>query len=155
MVDYWQHPQDVDGEETREWLEALAAVIDRDGAQRAHYLLERLVELTRRSGAHLPFDLTTAYINTIPVHRQPSMPGDGALERRIRSIIRWNAMAMVVRASRRGGDLGGHIASYASAATLYDVGFNHYFKGPDHEDGGDLVYFQGHSSPGFYARAFL
>ncbi|HMA98396.1 MAG TPA: pyruvate dehydrogenase (acetyl-transferring), homodimeric type [Wenzhouxiangella sp.] len=155
MVDYWQHPQDVDGEETREWLEALAAVIDRDGAQRAHYLLERLVELTRRSGAHLPFDLTTAYINTIPVHRQPSMPGDGALERRIRSIIRWNAMAMVVRASRRGGDLGGHIASYASAATLYDVGFNHFFKGPDHEDGGDLVYFQGHSSPGFYARAFL
>jgi pyruvate dehydrogenase E1 component len=155
MVDYWEHPQDADGEETREWLEALAAVIDRDGAQRAHYLLERLVELTRRSGAHLPFDLTTAYVNTIPVHRQPSMPGDGALERRIRSIIRWNAMAMVVRASRRGGELGGHIASFASAATLYDVGFNHFFKGPDHEDGGDLVYFQGHSSPGFYARAFL
>ncbi len=155
MVDYWQHPEDVDGEETREWVEALAAVIDRDGAERAHYLLERLVELTRRSGAHLPFDLTTAYVNTIPVHRQPTMPGDGALERRIRSIIRWNAMAMVVRASRRGGDLGGHIASFASAATLYDVGFNHFFKGPDHPEGGDLVYFQGHSSPGFYARAFL
>ncbi|MFP4208096.1 MAG: pyruvate dehydrogenase (acetyl-transferring), homodimeric type [Wenzhouxiangella sp.] len=155
MLEHWRHAEDVDAEETREWLEALAAVVDRDGPQRAHYLLERLVELARRSGAHLPFDLTTAYINTIPPHRQPNMSGDLALERRIRSIIRWNAMAMVVRASRRGGELGGHIASFASAATLYDVGFNHFFKGPDHPDGGDLVYFQGHSSPGFYARAFL
>ncbi len=142
-------------EETREWLESLAAVIDREGAERAHYLLDRLVELARRSGAHLPFDLTTAYINTIPPAREPSMSADGALERRIRSIIRWNAMAMVVRAARRGGELGGHIASFASAATLYDVGFNHFFKGPDHPDGADLVYIQGHSSPGIYARAFL
>lgn len=155
MVDQFPHPKDVDPEETREWLEALAAVVDRDGPDRAHFLLERLVELARRSGAHLPFDLTTAYLNTIPPHRQPAMPGDGALERRIRSIIRWNAMAMVVRAARRGGELGGHIASFASAASLYDVGFNHFFKGPDHEDGSDLLFIQGHSSPGIYARAFL
>ena len=155
MAHEYPHPDDIDFQETQEWLESLTAVVDRDGPQRAHFLLERLVELARRSGAHLPFDLTTAYINTIPLHREPTMPGDGAMERRIRSIIRWNAMAMVVRASRRGGELGGHIASFASAATLYDVGFNHFFKGPDHDDGGDLVYFQGHSSPGFYARAFL
>jgi pyruvate dehydrogenase E1 component len=155
MVQQYPHPDDIDSQETQEWLESLAAVVDRDGPERAHFLLERLVELARRSGAHLPFDLTTAYLNTIPPHRQPSMPGDGALERRIRSIIRWNAMAMVVRASRRGGELGGHIASFASAATLYDVGFNHFFKGPDHDDGADLVYIQGHSSPGIYARAYL
>ncbi len=155
MLHQYPHPDDIDAQETREWLESLSAVVERDGPERAHFLLQRLVELARRSGAHLPFDLTTAYINTIPVHQEPTMPGDGAMERRIRSIIRWNAMAMVVRASRRGGDLGGHIASYASAATLYDVGFNHFFKGPDHKDGSDLVYFQGHSSPGFYARAFL
>jgi len=155
MVHPIPHPDDIDTQETREWLESLAAVVERDGPERAHFLLERLVELARRSGAYLPFDLTTAYINTIPPARQPAMPGDGALERRIRSIIRWNAMAMVVRAARRGGELGGHIASFASAATLYDVGFNHFFKGAEHADGPDLVYFQGHSSPGFYARAFL
>jgi pyruvate dehydrogenase E1 component len=155
MVQQYPHPDDVDPQETREWLESLASVVDRDGPERAHFILERLVELARRSGAHLPFDLTTAYINTIPPHRQASMPGDGAVERRIRSIIRWNAMAMVVRAGRRGGELGGHIASFASAASLYDVGFNHFFKGPDHEDGSDLLFIQGHSSPGIYARAFL
>ncbi|MCH8477175.1 MAG: pyruvate dehydrogenase (acetyl-transferring), homodimeric type [Wenzhouxiangella sp.] len=155
MVQQVPHPDDIDPKETQEWLESLAAVVDADGPERAHFILERLVELARRSGAHLPFDLTTAYINTIPPHRQKAMPGDGALERRIRSIIRWNAMAMVVRAGRRGGELGGHIASFASAATLYDVGFNHFFKGPDHEDGSDLMFIQGHSSPGIYARAFL
>ena len=155
MANHWLHPDDVDAEETREWLDALSAVVDRDGPERAHYLLERLVELARRSGTHLPFNLTTAYINTIDPQRQPSMPGDRTLERRIKALIRWNAMAMVVRAGRRGGELGGHIASFASAATLYDVGFNHFFKGPDHEDGSDLLYIQGHSSPGIYARAFL
>ena len=155
MVDQYSDPKDQYPEETREWLESLEAVIDREGAERAHFLLDKLVELARRSGAHLPFDLTTAYVNTIPPAREPNMPGDGALERRIRSIIRWNAMAMVVRAARRGGELGGHIASFASAATLYDVGFNHFFKGPNHPDGSDLVYIQGHSSPGIYARAFL
>ncbi len=155
MVQQVPHPDDVDPKETQEWLESLAAVVDADGPERAHFILERLVELARRSGAHLPFDLTTAYINTIPPHRQKAMTGDGALERRIRSIIRWNAMAMVVRAGRRGGELGGHIASFASAATLYDVGFNHFFKGQGHEDGSDLMFIQGHSSPGIYARAFL
>jgi pyruvate dehydrogenase E1 component len=155
MVQQYPHPDDLDPQETREWLESLAAIVDRDGPERAHFILERLVELARRSGAHLPFDLTTAYINTIPPHRQPVMPGDRALEKRIKALIRWNAMAMVVRASRRGGELGGHISSFASAATLYDVGFNHFFKGPDHEDGSDLLYIQGHSSPGIYARAFL
>ncbi|QOC22367.1 pyruvate dehydrogenase (acetyl-transferring), homodimeric type [Wenzhouxiangella sp. AB-CW3] len=155
MVQQYPHPDDLDPQETREWLESLAAVVDRDGPERAHFILDRLVELARRSGAHLPFDLTTAYINTIPPHRQPSMPGDRALEKRIKHMIRWNAMAMVVRAARRGGELGGHISSFASAATLYDVGFNHFFKGPDHEDGSDLLYIQGHSSPGIYARAFL
>jgi pyruvate dehydrogenase E1 component len=155
MLQQYPHPDDLDPQETQEWLESLAAVVDRDGPERAHFILERLVELARRSGAHLPFDLTTAYINTIPPHRQPSMPGDRALEKRIKALIRWNAMAMVVRASRRGGELGGHISSFASAATLYDVGFNHFFKGLDHDDGSDLLYIQGHSSPGIYARAFL
>jgi len=155
MVDQYSDPRDQYPEETREWLESLAAVIDREGAERGHFLLDKLVELARRSGAHLPFDLTTAYINTIPPGRQIGMPGDSAMEHRIRSIIRWNAMAMVVRAARRGGELGGHIASFASAATLYDVGFNHFFKGPDHPEGADLLYIQGHSSPGIYARAFL
>jgi len=147
--------QDADPRETGEWLESLQAVIEQEGPERAHFLLEKLVDYTRRSGGHLPYDATTAYINTIPTNLQPRMPGDPEMEWRIRSIIRWNAMATVVRAGKRGGELGGHIASFASAATLYDVGFNHFFRGPDHEGGGDLVYLQGHSSPGIYARAFL
>ena len=151
----YDNTQDLDPIETQEWLDSLAAVVDRDGASRAHFLLERLVDFARQSGAHLPFDLTTAYINTIPPDRQVENPGDAELERRIRSIIRWNAMATVVRAGRRGGELGGHIASFASAATLYDVGFNHFFKGHDHPKGSDLLFIQGHSSPGIYARAFL
>ena len=146
---------DLDPEETREWLESLQAVIEREGPQRAHFLLEHLVDYTRRSGGHLPYDATTAYINTIPAQLGARHPGNTELEYRIRSIIRWNAMAMVVRASQRGGELGGHIASFASAATLYDVGFNHFFRGPDHPGGGDLVYIQGHSSPGIYARSYL
>jgi pyruvate dehydrogenase E1 component len=146
---------DVDPDETREWLESLQAVIEREGPVRAHYLLEKLVDYTRRSGGHLPYDATTAYINTIPAQLGARHPGNTELEYRIRSIIRWNAMAMVVRASKRGGELGGHIASFASAATLYDVGFNHFFRGPDHPGGGDLLYIQGHSSPGIYARSYL
>ncbi len=125
------------------------------GLERAHYLLELMVDYTRRSGGHLPYDATTAYVNTIPPHQSAKLPGDYEIERRIRSLTRWNALAMVLRAGKRGGELGGHIASFASAASLYDVGFNHFFRGPDHEGGGDLVYFQGHSSPGIYARAFL
>ncbi len=146
---------DTDPQETTEWLESLQAVIEREGPQRAHQLLEHLVDFTRRSGGYLPYDATTAYINSIPPHLQEASPGDSDLEWRIRSMIRWNAMAIVLRAGKRGGDLGGHIASFASAATLYDVGFNHFFRGNDHPGGGDLVYIQGHSSPGIYARSYL
>lgn len=147
--------QDADPVETKEWLEALQAVIEREGPVRAHYLLEQLVDFTRRSGGYLPYDATTAYINTIPPHLQAKLPGDYEIERRIRAIIRWNAVAIVQRAGKRGGELGGHIASFASAASLYDVGFNHFFRGPDDKGCGDLIYIQGHSSPGIYARAFL
>ena len=147
--------QDADPAETKEWLESIQAVIEREGLERAHYLLELMVDFTRRSGGHLPYDATTAYVNTIPVHKSAKKPGDYEIERRIRSWIRWNALAMVLRAGKRGGELGGHIASFASAASLYDVGFNHFFRGPEHKGGGDLVYIQGHSSPGIYARAFL
>jgi len=146
---------DSDPQETEEWLESLHAVIEREGPDRAHYLLEKLVDYTRRSGGYLPYDATTAYINTIPPHLEKRSPGDSEMEHRVRSFIRWNAMATVLRASKRGGELGGHIASFASAATLYDVGFNHFFRGPDHPGGGDLVYIQGHSSPGIYARSYL
>ena len=146
---------DPDPTETREWIESLKAVIDADGAGRAHQLLEGMVELTRRAGAHLPFAPTTEYINTIPAHLEPRMPGDPHMEWRIRSMIRWNAMAMVVRANRKPGDLGGHIASFASSATLYDVGFNHFWRAPGPDHPGDLIGMQGHSSPGVYARAFL
>jgi pyruvate dehydrogenase E1 component len=147
--------QDIDPEETREWIESLASTLEREGVERTHFLLEQLVDHARRSGAHLPFEATTSYVNTIPVTKQPRVPGDPGLERRIRSLIRWNALAMVVNANRSSSELGGHIASFASAATLYDVGFNHFFRGPESEHGGDLVFFQGHSAPGIYARAFL
>ncbi|MGO1541068.1 MAG: pyruvate dehydrogenase (acetyl-transferring), homodimeric type [Luteimonas sp.] len=146
---------DPDPAETREWMESIKAVIDAEGPGRAHHLLENMVELTRRAGAHLPFAPTTEYINTIPPHLEPGMPGDAAMEWKIRSLIRWNAMAMVVRANRKPGDLGGHIASFASAATLYDVGFNHFWRGPEGEHPGDMIGIQGHSSPGIYARSFL
>ena len=146
---------DPDPQETLEWIESIKSVIDADGPERAHYLLERLVQDTRRAGAHLPFAPTTEYINTIAPHLEAKNPGDSALEWRIRSIIRWNAMAMVVRANRKPGDLGGHIASFASAATLYDVGFNHFWRAPSADHPGDLLCIQGHSSPGIYARSFL
>ncbi|KFN42605.1 pyruvate dehydrogenase (acetyl-transferring), homodimeric type [Arenimonas oryziterrae] len=146
---------DADPKETREWIESLKAVLDHDGPERAHHLLERMVELTRRAGAQLPFQPTTEYINTIPAHLEPPMDGDPAMEWRIRSMIRWNAMAMVVRANRKPGELGGHIASFASSATLYDVGFNHFWRAPSADHPGDLLYIQGHSSPGIYARSFL
>jgi len=147
--------EDLDPTETREWLDSLEAVIEVDGPERAHYLIERLIEKARRSGTHIPHSANTAYVNTIPAAQEAKRPGDPALERRIKSIIRWNAMAMVVRANRNHAGIGGHIASYASAATLYEVGFNHFFRAPSEEHGGDLVYVQGHSAPGIYARAFL
>ncbi|MEO7068442.1 MAG: pyruvate dehydrogenase (acetyl-transferring), homodimeric type [Rhodanobacter sp.] len=147
--------QDLDPGETREWIESLDAVIQHDGTERAHFLLEKMVDATRRSGGHLPFSPTTQYVNTIPANQEAKSPGDAALEWRIRSIIRWNAMAMVVRANRKPGSLGGHIASFASSATLYDVGFNHFWRAPSADHPGDLVFHQGHSSPGIYARSFL
>lgn len=146
---------DVDSTETQEWLDALSAVIAREGPERAHYLLEQLIDATRRKGGHLPYKATTAYVNTIPSHLEEKIPGDAALEWKIRSLVRWNALAMVVRANRKPGELGGHIASFQSAATLYDVGFNHFWRAAGPEHPGDLVYVQGHCSPGVYARAFL
>ncbi len=146
---------DPDQEETQEWLESLSAVIEAEGPERAHYLLERLIDAARRSGVNLPYSASTAYINTIAPHLEVPSPGNHDLEVKIRAMIRWNATAMVLRANRGGSNLGGHIASFASAATLYDVGFNHFFRAPTAEHGGDLVFFQGHSSPGVYARAFL
>ncbi len=150
-----QSNQDLDPIETGEWIEALEAVVESDGIERAHYLLERLIDKARRSGADLPYSANTAYLNTIPSQREQYTPGDPALEWRIRSINRWNAMAMVVKANKRNPELGGHIASYASAATLYEVGYNHFWHAPTANHGGDLVYFQGHSAPGVYARAYL
>ena len=146
---------DLDPQETREWLDALAAVIQEEGPERAHFLLEQLIDSARRSGAYLPYNATTAYLNTIPVHLQERHAGDVALERKIKNLIRWNAVACVMRANEKAPGVGGHIASYQSAATLYEVGFNHFFRGPEHRGGGDLVYFQGHSAPGIYARAFV
>ncbi len=150
-----QAANDPDTLETAEWLDALEAVIEREGPQRAHFLLEALIEKARRSGTHIPYSANTAYINTIPPHLEEQSPGDAALEERIRSYSRWNAMAMVVRANRGEGDLGGHIASYASSSTLMEVGFNHFWRAPSADFGGDLIYFQGHSAAGVYARAFL
>jgi pyruvate dehydrogenase E1 component len=146
---------DPDIQETQEWLDALEAVLEHEGPERAHYLLEKLVEKARRSGAYLPYTAQTAYINTIPPHLEERSPGDHALEERIRSYCRWNAMVMVARANKNDDELGGHIASFASVGTLFDVGFNHFWQAPHEGHGGDLVYFQGHSSPGIYARALL
>jgi pyruvate dehydrogenase E1 component len=148
-------PADLDPVETREWLASIESVLRTEGPQRAHYLLERLIDHTRRSGAYLPFRPNTAYVNTIAVTAQPEYPGDRALERRIEAYIRWNAMAMVVQANRKSSEYGGHISSYASSATLYEVGFNHFWRAPGPAHPGDLVYIQGHSSPGIYGRAYL
>ena len=150
-----QTPQDIEPQETREWLEALAAVLEREGPERAHFLLEALQEKARLSGAYIPFSANTAYINTIPPHLEEPSPGDHALEWKIRSLVRWNAMALIINANREHAGIGGHIASFASAATLYDVGLNHFWKGPDHPQGQDLIYVQGHCTPGMYARSFL
>ena len=146
---------DTDPQETHEWLDAIDAVLEQEGTERAHFLLETLIDKARRSGAYLPYNATTAYVNTIPSHLQQKLPGDPTMERRIRALIRWNAIMTVLRANEKSPGVGGHIASFQSAATLYDVGFNHFFRAANDKFGGDLVYFQGHSSPGIYARAFL
>ena len=148
-------PTDIDPQETQEWVEALEAVLEQEGVERAHFLLEQLIDKARRSGAYLPYSANTAYLNTIPPSKEEKSPGDPAMEWRLRSLVRWNAMAMVVQANRKNGELGGHIASFASAATLYDVAFNHFFHAPTDDHGGDLVFVQGHSAPGIYARSYL
>ena len=146
---------DIDPQETQEWLEAIDAVLANEGTERAHFLLETLIDKARRSGAYLPYNATTAYVNSIPTHLQQRLPGNPDMERRIRALIRWNAIMTVLRANEKSPGVGGHIASFQSAATLYDVGFNHFFRAANDKFGGDLIFFQGHSSPGVYARAFL
>ncbi|MEO6410785.1 MAG: pyruvate dehydrogenase (acetyl-transferring), homodimeric type, partial [Burkholderiaceae bacterium] len=150
---------DADAQETREWLEALSAVIGAEGAERAHFLLEQLIDHARQAGIDLPFSANTAYVNTIPVDQEERSPGNIEIEERLRTYMRWNAMAMVVKANRLhpadGGDLGGHISSFASLATMFGTGFNHFWHAESEGHGGDLLYIQGHSSPGVYARAFM
>ncbi len=146
---------DIDPQETQEWMDALESVLASDGVERAHFLLEKMIDKARRSGTYIPHSANTAYVNTIPYNQEEHTPGDPELEWKIRSLIRWNAMAMVVQANRQSSELGGHIATFASIATLYDVGFNHFFHAKSAHHGGDVVYFQGHSAPGIYARAFL
>jgi len=150
-----QAANDPDVMETQEWLDALEAVIEHEGPERAHYLMERMVDLARRRGADIPFSSNTAYVNTIPAHLGEPCPGNLEYEERLRSWMRWNAMAMVVKSNRADGDLGGHISSFASLANMLGIGFNHFWHAPTEDHGGDLLYVQGHSSPGVYARAFL
>ncbi|MDD5577989.1 MAG: pyruvate dehydrogenase (acetyl-transferring), homodimeric type [Methylobacter sp.] len=145
---------DIDPEETREWIESLQAVLENDGSERAHFLIEQMVAVTRHSGFDIPFSANTAYLNTIPVARQAQYPGDTTIELKIRSYVRWNAMMMVLRANKH-TNVGGHIASFASAATLYDVGYNHFWHAASDQHDGDLIFSQGHLTPGDYSRAFL
>ena len=146
---------DIDPTETQEWLDSLDAVLKQDGTDRAHYLLKKLTDEAYKEGFNKPLTRITPYINTIPPELETKSPGDQNLERRIRSLIRWNAAAMVVKANKKNPELGGHIGTFASAATLYDVGMNHFWRAKNNKFGGDLVYFQGHSAPGMYARSFL
>jgi pyruvate dehydrogenase E1 component len=147
--------EDLDPVETQEWIESIDSVLKVHGAQRAHFLLERLIDYARRSGAYLPFRPNTAYVNTIATGQEKDYPGSREYERRIEAYIRWNALAMVVQANRLSSELGGHLSTYASSATLYEVGFNHFWRAPSDKHPGDLIYVQGHSSPGIYARSYL
>ena len=150
------HDNDVNPEETKEWLDALHSVIKEEGIERAHYLIGRLSNNTARVNPSIPSkSVSSPYCNTIPPSNEDRMPGDMFMERQIRGIVRWNAMAMVMRANQRNASIGGHISTFASSATLYDVGFNYFFKGPSEEHEGDLIYYQGHSSPGIYSRSYL
>jgi len=146
---------DADALETQEWLDALGAIIQQEGPERAHYLIEKQIELARAAGVNVAYSANTAYVNTIPPDQEVRSPGNHALENRIRAFVRWNALAMVLRANKGDSNLGGHIASFASAATLYDVGYNHFWRAATDDFGGDLIFQQGHSSPGVYARAFM
>ena len=147
--------KDIDPQETQEWIESLEDELEEHGFERTRYLLEKLVDYASSKGARLPFNTNTPFINTISTNQEPHFVGNREIERKIKSIIRWNAMAMVVSANTNSPGIGGHISTYASAATLYEIGFNHFFKGPKHPSGPDLVFFQGHASPGIYARAYL
>ena len=147
--------EDIDPQGTQEWIESLEDEIEERGFERIKYLLEKLVGFASTRGARLPFNTNTPFVNTIVAGQEPEFPGNRETERKIKSLVRWNAMAMVVNANIKSPGIGGHISTYASAANLYEVGFNHYFKGPNHPQGSDLVYFQGHASPGIYARAYL
>ena len=146
---------DSDPQETVEWLDSLEYVLESKGPDRARYLFERLRDRLGARGAQVSAPFNTPYINTIPAANEPPYPGNLEIERRIRSLIRWNAMAMVVKANKQHSGIGGHISTYASAATLYEVAFNHFLRGKDAPQGGDLVYFQGHAVPGIYARGFV
>ncbi|UYM17966.1 pyruvate dehydrogenase (acetyl-transferring), homodimeric type [Endozoicomonas euniceicola] len=146
---------DIDPIETREWLDSLDSVLEKEGEDRAHYLMTRLSQHARAKGTQLPYAITTPYRNTIPPEKEARMPGDLFMERRIRSLVRWNALAMVMRANQKDSSLGGHISSFASSATLYDIGYNYFFHGHENDREGDLVYYQGHTAPGIYSRAFL
>jgi pyruvate dehydrogenase E1 component len=147
--------EDQDPQETQEWREALDSVVEFDGVERAAFLLQQVQDEARRHAVPVPFSATTAYVNTIPVDEQPDHPGDFELEHSIRSLNRWNAVATVLRANKESSELGGHIASFQSSATLYDTGFNHFWNAPHEGHGGDLLFIQGHVAPGIYARAFL
>ena len=147
--------QDLDPQETREWLDALSAVRGHRGNDRAEFVVNAVIDAARRDRLQIAQSLTTPYCNTIPPDQQPALPGDRAIEHRLRSIIRWNALAIILRANKESSELGGHIASFQSAATLYDIGFGHFWHAPTDSHGGDLIFVQGHCSPGIYARAFL
>ena len=148
-------PTEIENIENQEWLESLDYVFQNAGPDRVAALLERLETHAHKLGVSIPFSANTPYINTILPGEQPQYPGDLELERTIRNLVRWNAMAMVVRANKASDGVGGHISTFASSATLYEVAQNHFFRGKDHPDGGDQIFFQGHASPGMYARAFL
>jgi pyruvate dehydrogenase E1 component len=146
---------DIDPTETNEWMESLDAVIDTHGKTRARYLLSRLLERAQQNQVSFPATVSTPYVNSIPREQEPWFPGDEHLERRIRAYIRWNAAVMVIRANTRAEGIGGHLSTFASSASLYEIGFNHFFRGKDDGQAGDHIYFQGHAAPGVYARAFL
>ncbi|SFU60191.1 pyruvate dehydrogenase E1 component [Methylobacterium sp. 174MFSha1.1] len=150
-----ERSRDLDPVETQEWLDSLDGVLEVEGPDRAHFLIEQVIEGARKKGAPVPYSANTAYLNTIPADKQDPHPGDRVIEHRIRSAIRWNAIAIILRNNKDSSELGGHIASFQSAATLYDTGFMHFWHGAEGERGGDLIYVQGHSSPGIYARAYL
>ena len=146
--------KDIDPQETKDWIDSLKAVNENDGPKRTQYLIEKLISTAKNLGVAGNFIQNTDYINTIPISDQSPYKGDRNIERKIKSIIRWNAMAMVVRANTANPGIGGHISSYASSATLYEVGFNHFFKGNIHKDGADIIFYQGHVAPGIYSRSF-